>query len=37
MPPVEPVDAWVAALENEVMPAVAGFARWADNLRGKGP
>lgn len=32
MPPAEPVAAWVAALEGEVIPAVAGFARWAEKL-----
>jgi hypothetical protein len=30
--PGEPVASWVAALEREVLPAVAGFARWADGL-----
>jgi excisionase family DNA binding protein len=32
IPPGEPVGAWVVALETEVIPAVAGFARWADGL-----
>ena len=30
--PGDPVARWVAALEREVLPAVAGFARWADGL-----
>jgi hypothetical protein len=35
-PPLSPpYDAWVAALEGEVLPAVAGLARWADGLRGR--
>lgn len=32
IPPAEPARSWVVALEAEVVPAVAGFARWADNL-----
>lgn len=28
----EPVEGWVTALEEEVLPAVAGFARWTDGL-----
>ncbi len=32
IPPAEPVFGWVTALEGEVMPAVAGFARWVDRL-----
>ncbi len=32
IPPAEPVFSWVAAIEGEVIPAVAGFARWADGL-----
>lgn len=32
-PPPEPVFSWVTALEADVIPAVGGFARWADNLR----
>ncbi|MCP4990138.1 MAG: hypothetical protein GY928_30100 [Colwellia sp.] len=35
IPPAEPVHGWVAALEAEVLPAVAGLARWADGLRGR--
>ncbi len=34
IPPREPVFGWVATLETEVIPAVAGFARWAAKLRG---
>lgn len=30
--PAEPVARWVTVLEGEVLPAVAGFARWADGL-----
>lgn len=30
--PAEPVSRWVSVLEGEVLPAVAGFARWADGL-----
>lgn len=33
IPPAEPVFGWVSALESEVIPAVAGFARWADQQR----
>ncbi len=36
IPPGEPVFGWVAALEAEIIPAVAGFARWAGKLRGGG-
>ena len=32
IPPASPAHGWVAALETEVIPAVAGFARWADGL-----
>ncbi len=32
IPPPDPVFGWVAAIEGEVIPAVAGFARWADGL-----
>ncbi len=35
MPPAEPVYGWVAALESEVIPAVAGLARWAEGRRRK--
>ncbi len=31
--PNEPIASWLAALEGEVLPAVAGFARWTDRLR----
>ncbi len=34
IPPAEPVHSWVVTLETEVIPAVAGFARWAEGLRG---
>lgn len=34
LPPGPPVLGWVSALETEVVPAVAGFARWADGLKG---
>lgn len=37
IPPPDPVREWVAALENQVIPAVAGFTRWVENLRGKKP
>lgn len=30
--PRDPVRRWVTVLEREVLPAVAGFARWADGL-----
>lgn len=30
--PEDPVGRWVSVLEGEVLPAVAGFARWADGL-----
>lgn len=33
LPPAEPVLGWVSALEAEVTPAVAGFARWAEGLK----
>ncbi len=36
IPPREPVFGWVASLETEVIPAVAGFARWAGKLKGGG-
>ncbi len=32
IPPADPAFGWVAAIESEVIPAVAGFARWADRL-----
>lgn len=32
MSPEPPVLAWVAALERDVLPAVAGLARWAERL-----
>ncbi len=35
LPPPEPVFGWVAAIESEVVPAVAGFARWADSRKAK--
>lgn len=28
--PQEPVDSWLATLEGSLLPAVAGFARWAE-------
>ncbi len=34
IPPREPVFAWVTTLESEIIPAVAGFARWVDKLGG---
>lgn len=33
MHPEEPVLSLVTSLEHEVLPAVAGFARWAEGLR----
>jgi len=33
-PPREPVLGWVQQLEGEVVPALGGFARWVDRLRG---
>ncbi len=36
IPPREPAFRWVVTLETEVIPAVAGFARWAAKLRGGG-
>ncbi len=33
IPPAEPVFSWVRAIEGEVIPAVAGFARWTDRQR----
>ena len=32
IPPPEPAFGWLTTLEGEVMPAVAGFARWVDRL-----
>ena len=32
IPPPEPVFSWVAAIEEEVIAPVAGYARWADRL-----
>lgn len=37
LPPAEPVHGWVVALETEVIPALAGFTRWAEGLRGRRP
>ncbi len=34
IPPADPVFGWVRAIESEVIPAVAGFARWADGRKG---
>ena len=31
--PEAPIAGWIHRLENEVFPALAGFARWADRLR----
>lgn len=31
--PEVPVASWISRLEQEVLPALAGFARWADRLR----
>lgn len=31
--PADPVASWIHRLEQEVLPALAGFARWADRLR----
>ena len=33
IPPADPVHGWASTLETEVLPAVAGFARWAEGLR----
>jgi hypothetical protein len=33
IPPREPLFSWVVTLETELIPAVAGFSRWADGLR----
>ncbi len=33
IPPAEPIHAWVTALENEVLPAPAGFVRWTEGLK----
>jgi hypothetical protein len=33
VPPGEPLFSWVASLEGEIIPAVSGFARWAEGLR----
>ena len=30
--PEDPVARWVQALEHDILPAVAGFARWTDSL-----
>ncbi len=35
IPPADPVFGWVASLESDVIPAVAGFARWAERLAEK--
>lgn len=32
VPPPDPIHGWVGTLEGHVIPAVAGFARWADRL-----
>jgi len=32
VPPAEPVAGWVQTMETEVLPAVAGLARWAESL-----
>ncbi len=32
VPPPEPTAGWLARLEGEVVPAVAGYARWVDRL-----
>lgn len=34
-PPAEPVFGWLCQLEQEVLPAVAGLARWIDRLEKK--
>lgn len=36
LPVPEPLFAWVTTLEIEVLPAVAGFARWVEGLDRKG-
>lgn len=33
IPPPEPLLTWIVTLESEIIPAVAGFSRWADGLR----
>lgn len=35
IPPPEPILSWVSTLELEVIPALAGFARWAEGLGGR--
>ncbi len=35
IPPADPVFGWVSSIESEVIPAVAGFARWAERLGDK--
>ncbi len=35
IPPADPAFSWVAAIETEVIPAVAGLARWAEGRRGR--
>ena len=35
IPPAEPIFGWVSAIESEIVPAVAGFARWADGRRSR--
>ena len=33
VPAADPVHGWAQALEGEVLPVVAGFARWAEGLK----
>ncbi len=35
IPPAEPVFTWVAAIESELIPAVAGLTRWAEGRKGR--
>jgi hypothetical protein len=37
IPPSGPMTAWLLRLETEVLPAVAGFSRWAEGLRRRKP
>jgi len=34
-PPKDPLARWVVTLETEILPAVAGLARWAESLAGR--
>jgi hypothetical protein len=35
IPPADPIHGWIVTLEHELLPAIAGLARWTDRLQGK--